>query len=57
MAIGRGVGASHDLSFPIRSVESSLFVDPLVRVGAEIVALGLDQVRRQAFCPESIEIR
>jgi hypothetical protein len=33
---------------PIRRVKYSLFIDPLIRMRAEEVALGLDQIRRES---------
>ena len=44
------------LFLPIRGVERSFFVAALVGVGAEEVALGLDEVGGQAFGAEGVEI-
>ena len=44
------------LSFPIWSVEGAIFVDALIRVGAEVVALGLDEVGREAFGGVGLQI-
>ena len=44
------------LLLPIVSVESSLFIDPLVCVGSELISLCLDKIRRQAFRAECVEI-
>ena len=44
------------LLLPIFGVESAFFVDPLIRVGTEVVALGLDEVGGQAVGAEGVEI-
>ena len=44
------------LFFPIRRVKISLFIDTLICVGSEEVALGLDQVCRQVFRTNRVEI-
>lgn len=38
-------------------MESAFFVDPLIRVGTEVVALGLDEVGGEAFGAKGVEIR